>query len=64
MDMVKYKICGDSSYKLLTVPYFPESLVQKTFGNANLTPSPTLKLSTLPLPPNSSTTKIMYLSSF
>jgi hypothetical protein len=31
-----------------TVPYFAWSLVQKTFGRANLTPSPTLKFNTFP----------------
>merc|ERR1712176_1593818 len=34
------------------VPYFPDRRVQKTLGRANLTPSPTLKLRTFPLPPN------------
>jgi hypothetical protein len=34
------------------VPYLADNLVQKTFGRANLTPSPTLKLRTFPRPPN------------
>jgi len=38
------------------VPYLLDKRVQNTFGRANLTPSPTLKFKTLPLPPNSSTT--------
>ncbi len=29
-------------------PYFPDRRVQKTFGKANLVPSPTLKFSTFP----------------